>query len=794
MNGQNQIVKDTQVMEEESSVNVHDIFVLVIKMWYWFVLSISACLTVAAVYLLWAPKIYERTATVLIKDDKASTSETALFQDLSIFEGKSNVNNEMIVFKSYSLMAEAIRRLKVNNSYTMRKGLRMQELYTNTPVVFTFFDIEETQKVSLRAKFLPDNQVELWNFSSKDINVGQVFVANLNDTINTPLGKIVVTPTLWYNETWLGKTITIKKANISSVVNYYRNSMIVSLADKQASVVNLSLKDVSTQRAEDILNTVIAIYNEEAINDKNIMAVNTENFISERLDIIENELGGVDMKIQKYKTEHRLTDIQSDAQLALLESSESDKAVIALQNQHSMAVYIRSYLSDPANSTELIPANTGVDDISVEGQILNYNQTLLKRNRLIENSSERNPVVQDLNNSLNAMRQNIMRAVDNLIVNLDIQLRSVVARTERTRARISAVPQQQSEVTSISREQKIKEELYLYLLNKREENALNKAITESTARIIDAATGLPNPIAPRASILMIAAFLVGIAIPAATIYFLTSANVTVRGRKDITSVLSIPFLGEIPLKRVKGRIKVEGVVVKESGRDPVSEAFRIIRTNMDFMRVKQDEIKVITTTSTNISSGKTFVASNLAVSLAMTGKKVLLIDMDIRKGTLGKGIDTHEDVDGNNNVGLTSYLSKIITEVDSLIVRDEGYPNVDIICSGPEPPNPAELLLSPRLDELINELRGIYDYIVIDNVPAGMIADALISNRVVDLTLYIIRAGKLDRRMLPDIEQIYHDEKLKNMAVILNGVGVGLGYGYEHGYGYGYGKTTVKRK
>lgn len=784
MNEQSVNRGESYIKEEDSSVNLHDIFRIVLNKWYWFIISVILCVSVAVIYLMWAPRIYERNATVLIKDDKTNSAETAMFQDLAIFEGKSNVYNEMIVFKSQTLMDEAVRRLNLDLSYTVREGLRTQELYTNSPVAFTFKDIEDTQWITFKTKLIDNEKIALWDFKTNGAENDQMIVVNLHDTINTPAGKMVATPTLWHNQTWFDKPITVTKSNRKTVVNDYRNTLMVNLADKQTSVVNLSIKDESIQRAEDLLNTIIAIYNEEAINDKNLMAVNTENFINDRLIIIERELGYVDQRIQSYKTTHQLTDIRSDAQLAIQESSESDKEVIKLQNQRSMATYIRNYLSDASTGTELIPANTGVNDMNVEGQILDYNETLLKRNRLIENSSERNPVVQDLNNNLTAMRQNIMRAVDNLIVNLDIQLRSVNARTERTRARISAVPKQQTEVTSISREQKIKEELYLYLLNKREENAINKAITESTARIIDAATGSIDPVAPRKMIILIAALLIGLAIPTAILYIVILSDITVRGQKDLRGILSIPFLGEVPFKKTKGKGKNTSIFVRENGRDPVSEAFRIIRTNMDFMRVKQDNIKVITTTSTSVGSGKTFVSSNLAASLAMTGKKVLLMDMDIRKGTLGKGVDTHKNIEGYD-IGLTSYLSKIVTKVESLIIQDQDYPNIDIIRSGPEPPNPAELLLSPRLDELIRELREMYDFIVIDNVPAGMVADAMISNRVTDLTLYIIRAGKMDRRMLPEIEQLYREEKLKNMAVILNGTGSGIGYGYGYGYGYG---------
>ena len=799
MNEENKTSYDVQLREDESIINLRDIIMLAIGKWYWFVLSVSVCLAVAVIHLMSTPKIYERMASVLVKDYKTNPTESAIFQELSLFDGKSNVNNEVIIFKSHNIMAEAARRLKLDMSYKVKERLRTNELYTSTPVMFSFINTEETQWLSLKAKLLPDNEVAIWDFKAQDIESKDLIVVKLNDTINSPVGRLVAAPTLWYNDSWLGRVITVGKSNLAGIINGYRGAMSVDVAGKLTAVINLSIRDVSIQRAEDVLNTVIAIYNEDAINDKNIIAVSTENFINERLLIIEEELGVVDDQIKSYKSEHMLTDIRSDAQIALQEGSESDNRIIALQNQHSMAVYIRNYLYNPSNSTELIPSGAGVDEVNIESQIINYNQILQKRNRVIEYSTDKNPVVQDLNNSLYAIRQNIMRAVDNLIVNLDIQLRSARARTERTKARISAVPQQQAEVTSISRQQQIKEQLFLYLLNKREENALNKAITESTARIIDPATGSSGPVAPRSMIIMMAAFLIGLSIPAAVLYILIVSDITVHSRKELTSVLSIPFLGEIPFKKMNGKLKKNsnGVVITESGRDPVSEAFRIIRTNMDFMRIKQDDIKVIMATSTNVGSGKTFVSSNLAVSLAMTGKKVLLIDMDLRKGTLGKGVVLQKDNNGNS-IGLTSYLSKRTDDIESLIIRDENYPEIDIIRSGPEPPNPAELLLSSRLDELIKELRETYDYIMIDNVPACIIADAMISNRVADLTLYVVRSGKMDRRMLPVIEQFYKEGKLKNMALILNGIGTGLDYGYGYGYsynynyGYGYGYGNEK--
>ena len=787
MNAQNTAANDNNSREAEVlSISMRDIFKLLISKWYWFVLSVLICVSVASIYLMSTPKIYQRTSSVLVKDVRTNPIESAFSQDLGLFGGTTNVNNEVIIFKSHKIMAEAARRLKLDVSYSVRERLRDKELYTNTPVSFAFIDAEETQWVTFKFTILPDDKLVINNFITQDMERIPISTINLNDTIDTPIGKIVASPTLWYNDSWYNKEITVRKFNMKNVIDRYRAAMFVDVENKVTAVINLSLKDVSIMRAEDVLNTVIEIYNEEAINEKNQMAIDTEDFIHERLLIIGQELGAVDDQIISYKTVNQITDINSAAQLALQEGTESDKMIFALRNQRAMASYIREHLSNPSNSTELIPANSGIDEINIEAHIVNYNQTLLRRNKLIEGSSERNIYVQQLNTDLISLRQNIMRAVDNLIFNLDIQLRSAYARTERSRTRISAVPQQQADMTSIGREQQIKSQLFLFLLNKREENAINKAITQSTARIIDVAHGSSLPVAPRRMTIMIAAFILGLIIPVSVLYVILSSDITVRNRKDIISALSIPFLGEIPYKKVKLKDKknLSNVIVKENGRDPASEAFRILRTNMDFMRVKQDDIKVITTTSMNVGSGKTFVATNLAVSLTMAGKKVLLIDMDIRKGTLAKNANFDSNM-SKQNIGLTSYLSKLVTDIESLIFKNNNYPGIDVIYSGPEAPNPAELLLSSRLDELINKLRDRYDMIVIDNVPSGMIADALITNRITDMTLYVIRAGKLDRRMLPEIEQMYHEEKLKNMAVVLNGVGDGMSYGYGYGYGYG---------
>lgn len=771
----------TYLREDENNLNLNDIFHIVLANWYWFLLSVMVCGGVAVLYLKWAPKVYTRTASVLIKDNSkgGGLSESAAFEELNMFNVKSNVDNEVLVFKSKKLMNSVAERLNLDISYMEKDGLRMVELYTQSPVALRFPEAEATQAFSLTVTPLSAKEVMLSDFSTDKVK--RIKVA-LNDTVATPVGKLVVTPTLYYTDKYFGKPVAVGKQNRKDVVLNYSNALQVALASKTATIINLTLQDVSIPRAEDVLNMLIAVYNEDAINDKNQVTVNTSNFINDRLIIIEEELGNVDADIESYKREHQLTDISSETGMYLQESSQYNQEGLGLENQLTLAKYIRNYLTDPHKSSDLIPSNTGISDVNIEGQISEYNNLLLKRDKLISNSSNKNPVVMDLNNSLNAMKQTIIRAVDNLIVGLNIKITNIKEREIQNSRRISAVPTQQKYVLSVERQQKIKEELYLYLLNKREENALSQAITESNARVIDAAQGSRSPVAPKSMMILLAAMVIGVAIPSGIIWLQMIMNTSIRTRKDVEDAVTIPFLGEIPLRDKKNK---DEIVVRENGRDSISEAFRIVRTNMDFMRVKAKDMKVVMFTSFNPNAGKTFVSMNLAMSFALTSKKVILIDLDIRKGTLSS------HVSGSTNMGVTNYLSGKVDDIDFIIRKEELANNLDIIHTGPVPPNPSELLLSDRLECLIEELRKRYDYIILDNVPAGMVADAAIVNRVADLTIYILRAGLMDRRQLPELQKLYQQGKFNNMSLILNGVRYNRS-GYGYGYGYGYGNEKKK--
>lgn len=767
--------------KNDQGVNIIDLLVYFASRWKWFLVSVIVFGGLAWLHYARSPRVYFRSATVIIKDPSNKTS-TAGLDRYDNFINKVNVANEILQFRSKRLMREVVLRVHADVSYRCKDGLHYDELYTQAPVSVSFHDMLPEQSMSLTVTPADSVSVMVSGLDGK----GEPRRVRLNDTVSVAQGSLVVSPTNYYSPKWKNVPVQVTKMPLESMVNYYRGAVGIRQEEEESSILTLSLKDSSPARAEDVLNMLIAVYNEEAIRDKNQVAVNTANFINERLIIIEGELGGVESDLESFKRENRIVDIGSTAGMYMSESQKYNADALELETQLRLAAYIKDYLTDPKKETDLIPSNTGIGDQNIEGQISLYNAAKLKRDRLIDDSSERNPVVEELNNSLRAMKQNIIRAVDNMIVSLKVKRDDAQSREERAQQRVTSIPSKERRMLSIERQQKIKEALYLFLLNRREENALSQAMADNNARVIDSADGSDAPIAPQRNRILLLGLLVGLAVPAVACLAIMFMDTRVRNRKDIEGAVNVPFLGEIPLDRNVQKQKNAKAVVSEHGDDMVSESFRILRTNLTFMARKDKGVQVITFTSFNEGAGKTFVSRNLAMSLSYAKKRVVLVDLDIRKATLSHHFHTH-------SAGVTNYLADPAVTVDDIVRTQERF---DIIGAGMSAPNPAELLMDRRLDELMAELRKRYDYVIADNVPVGIIADAAIANRVADMTVFVVRAGKLDRRQLPDLEKLYQDRKLNNMALVLNGVdpkrpgyGYGYGYGYGHyGYGYGYGK------
>ena len=793
METQNNISKSKQT---EDFIRIQDLFYLCVNKWYWFLISLAITIGIAIIYLLTTPPVYTRSASLLIKEDSKgnSLSDAAnLMEDFDLFQTNTNVNNEIQSLQSPAVMLGVVKRLHLDISYHTDGGFYKKVLYgRDCPYTVNFNDLKDNESVAFTINPSQGDHILLTDFSRDGEEVEGTITIMLNDTVITPIGNLFVTAA--NDSSTYNTPIYVSRIGYQKTTEDYVSNLSVTLSDEKSTVINLSFKDVCIQRAEDVLNTVIAVYNENWIKDKNQIAVSTSAFISDRLGVIEQELGNVDENISSYKSEHLLPDVQAAASMYMAQSSETNAQILALNTQLSMARYIRNYLTNSTSKNQLLPANSGIESPGIEQQIANYNMAQLRRNDLVANSSERNPLVVDMDQSLENMRHAIITSIDNHITTLNTQIRSLQQSERQTTARIAANPTQGKYLLSVERQQKVKEALYLFLLQKREENELSQAFTAYNTRVITPPTGSMKPTEPIKRKIIITAFIIGILVPIIIIFLRENTNNKVRGRKDIEN-LSLPFVGEVPLAAGGKKKKAESqetksILIKQGSRDIVNEAFRVLRTNLEFLLETNDSEQASVTlfTSFNPGSGKTFLTMNTAAAFALKGKRVLVIDGDLRHGSASA-------YSGKQSKGLSDYLGKREDDAEKLIQGNLEIPGLCILPSGTVPPNPTELLGETRFKELVGRLRGEYDYVFIDCPPIDIVADTQIIEKLADRTLFVVRAGLLERDMLPELQRMYDEKRFKNMAVVLNGTEggssrYGYRYGYKYGYQYGYGNKS----
>lgn len=780
-------------------IRIQDLYYLCLAKWRWFVLSLVICLGIAFIYLLKTPPVYTRTASLLIKEESKGQSLSgdvgASFSDLGLFQPNTNVNNELVSLQSPAVMYDVVKRLHLEVDYSTEGSFYAQVRYgQNLPVTVSFAGLADNETAALTVEAVRPKGIKLTAFVHNGEKVDGEVIGALNDSLVTPIGKIVIRPAAGYMD-WQKspELLTVSRSALSSTASRYSSGLNVALQSEKTTIVDLTFRDVCIQRAEDILNTVIAVYNENWIKDKNQIAVSTSMFINDRLGVIESELGHVDENISTFKSENLLPDVQAASQLYMTERSQAQSQILTLNTQLSMARYIRNYLTAASSRNQLLPANSGLESANIENQISEYNNLQLQRNNLVANSSEQNPLVVDMDESLRSMRRSIVSSVDNLITTLNTQIHSLEKSDQRATEHIAANPSQAKYLLSVERQQKVKESLYLFLLQKREENELSQAFTAYNTRVITPPTGSMIPTAPVKKNILLVGFALGLLIPVVIVFLQETLNTRIRGKKDLEG-LSIPFVGEIPLY---GKVRRSGlfrkkvtpltetkVVVKEGSRDVVNEAFRVLRTNLEFVSGENGMGQVILMTSFNPGSGKTFLTVNIASSLAIKGKKVLVIDGDLRRGSTSVYV-------GSPHHGLSNYLAGKVQRIEDVIVPASETVRFDVLPVGTIPPNPTELLSGERLQALLADFRTHYDYILIDCPPIELVADTHIIEKYADRTIFVVRAGLLERSMLSELEALYTEHKFKNMAVLLNGT-EGNGsyrYGYRYGYHYGYGSN-----
>lgn len=773
------------ITEDQNELSIKDLFFLFFKNWYWFVLSFIVVMTAALFFVLRSEPQYTRTATIHIKDDsKGGSIDNSLdaFTDLGLTQSNTKVIDEVGILQSPASMADVVRRLSLDVEYWVDGNFHDELLYGATlPIKLQFLDLDDASSATLTVDVNPEED----SFKLKDITRGD-FEFNDNkeffsfsDTVNTPIGRVIVDKTPFYNENNL--KYFVKRRGIDAEASAILKRLDVALNDDKGNLINITIEDYSKQRGDDIISTLIDVYNDNWIKDKNQIAVSTSLFINERLAVIERELGGVDENISSYKSTKLVPDVQAASSMYLSQKTQTDNQILELNNQIYMARYIKTYLTTVGNETQLLPANSGIGSGSIDDQISDYNDKLLRRNDLAANSSDNNPLVVDADNALTAIRTAIISSIDNQITTLNEQLSSLRQLEVRTTQQLASNPTQAQYLLSVERQQKVKESLYLFLLQKREENELSQAFSAYNTRIITPPYGADKPSSPQKNKIYLIAFLLAMFLPAGVLYLKEVNDTKVRSAEDIKK-LSVPFIGDIPQYGKSGKKKAMAnlIVVKEGKRDAINEAFRVVRTNIDFMTTKNNACKTFQFTSYNIGSGKSFISLNLAIAYAIKGRKVLVIDGDMRHASVSAYVNSPKR-------GMSDYLSGKIDNVRDVIVDSKKHPSLHMLPVGTIPPNPAELLMEERFSNMLSDLRREYDYIFIDSAPLNVVADTQIISQNADYMIFIVRTGVMERKLLDNLEQLYNDKKYNNLSVILNGTEMsGRYYSYGGKYSYGY--------
>lgn len=781
-------------LQASDSFNVREFLHLIWVNKFWIILSVLICTALSYYFYKRQPKVYTSNAEIMLlvgnEDGSMSSGALAALADMEKVQG-TNVNffNELEIMRSPSLMQAVVERLNLSTSYTTEGFGHDEDLYGRSPVLVNFLDVAPDSTASLTLYKSKGGTIVAADFvSNGKKKQGNALRIRPGTVVQTPVGRLAISPTADFEK--FPPYVQVTKNSVEAVAASLANQVVTSKKSPENSVVQISFNDVSQKRAIDIVNALIEAYNDLWIAEQTRSAANTSNFIKDRLAVIEKELSGIDSDISQVKSAHQVADFSAAASTYYGQSMNYDTKAFEANTQLSIAQFLRDYLNNSANASSLIPANTGTSG-TIETQIQEYNKMLVKRDALLQNSTEANPVIAQMNSDLASNRALILASLNNLISTYQIEINRAQGRGREFSGKVSAVPEQEKQILSIERQQKVKENLYLYLLQKREENELSRMVTVNNTRVIRAAhgAGLVAGAMPR---MLGIGFLIGLAIPLLIIFLYMRLDTKVKSKGDLAG-LSIPYLGEMPLnigaKKVKRSVnrllhprsrKMDDselkLVVRDHSRSYINEAFRMLRTNLDFMSNSSSGCEVIMVTSFNPGSGKTFISLNLAKSLALKGKRVLVIDMDLRRASLST-------YSGNPTQGVSTYLTGKAADISGLIRVNNSGSGIDLLPVGAIPPNPVELVLSDRFKEMVSYLRSSYDYIVLDCPPYDLVADTAIISKAADVTLFVVRAGLMSKNMLSEIEETYRNHKLPNMALILNGIQPKNSY-YLKRYGY----------
>ncbi len=755
--------------------------------WKWFVLCAILSVGYTAFDLAQKNDVYMVSTSILMKNDRNSGSaDNIMMETLGLRTNRTNLENETEVMRSRAIMMKVVMDLKVHTSYFQKKGLRSFNIYDSTPISL---DIDSVDVMNLRAPIridaIPSLQEGLYTLL---VNYGGKTQTHIlkNDPINVQIGGISLVLTR-LNDVYMPKDdIVITVESPHGKARYLSHSIIPEVLTEGSTILTMSLRTYNVKQAKDILEKVVYYYNELSVNEKNQALINTGKFIDERILAIAKELGDVEKEIETYKKDYKLISPEDNASTALQESYKLRDELSNADMQLNLIDYVEEFVNDQSNQFSIIP-ELGIENVAFSSMIKNYNQELLNRARLLHSSSENNPAINKIEQNIKTLREGLKNGIVSTRDIINHEKKELQKRAEDIDSKLNLAPEIERQMAEVMRQQEIKNELYLFLLKKREENALSQALTVPIATIIDSPEATGGPVEPNRPKSLMTALAVGLIIPALIIFVIGLFRVTFKDRIDVERLTDIPILGEISVNESK-----ENFVVKPKSTAPIVELFRLTRNNLQAI-LDVPERKLICITSTTTQEGKTFCSANLALSFALAKKKTILVGLDIRRPQVRKYFSL------STSRGVVTYLSGKESDLSSLIVPSGMSEYLDLLPAGPTPPNPNELLMNSALGDVFDYLRERYDYIIVDTAPVGMVSDTFLITPYADLNIYVMRAKYSSKKYIEALENLVREDRLRNLYILVNAVdikskvygykryGYGYGYGYKNKYGYGYG-------
>ena len=778
--------------EETSSINFQTIYTAVILHWKWFVLSLIICMGCAMIYLRYKTPVYQAYAKLLIKDDdsrgRGGKSGVLTTSNLGIMSNSTGIDNEMEILSSLSIAQQAVRDLKLYVNYSLEGKVKDHLIYNSEPISVDL-DPSHLEKLNYPISLEINRKGSSYTVTGEYLNPKTGVKNSIEKTItsfptriDTKTGIITLQSNGDRGLLPEGRALKVTILSPKSVAAKYAGSLSVSQTSKTTTIAELVLKDESPQRAVDYLRQLAICYNRQANEDKNEIAVRTEEFINGRLEKINAELGSTEGSLEEYKKRNNMVELKMNAAQAVQNQDVYSQKLAEANTQMALLNSISEYMNDPSNKYQTLPSNVGLSDASATSLIDKYNDIVITRNRLLRSASESSPTVTPLTAQLDDLTSSIQRAMIQARKSMEIERNNIANMYGRYASQTNATPEQERILTQIGRQQDVKSGLYLMLLQKREENSISLAATADKGKLIDDPQYM-GKVSPKNSMIMLIALIMGLAIPAGIIFVINFMRYKIEGHDDVAKLTSLPIIADVAVASETAKTKAD-IVVHENQNNQMEEVFRSLRTNLQFVMAENE--KVILFTSSTSGEGKTFTAANLAVSFALLDKKVVLVGLDIRKPRLAELFEINDHQHGITN--LLTQPDPTAADVKKQILKSGISNNLDILMAGPIPPNPAELVARKSLDQVIDILKETYDYVLIDSAPVGLVTDTLQIGRVANATVFLCRADYTPKEAFDYINDLAKEKKLPNMCVVINGIDMSKKkYGYYYGYGR-YGK------